>query len=45
MRAVYIRKPNAGFKRVGWYFEECSHVEIDEELVEEAVNDDKSDDK
>ena len=32
IRAVYIRKPNVGFKRIGWYFENCGHVEIDEAL-------------
>lgn len=33
MRAVYIREAKRGFRRIGWYFEECGHVEIDKEFV------------
>jgi len=29
LRALYIRVPHEGFKRIGWYFEKCSHMEID----------------
>ena len=29
VRALYIREPNVGFKRVGSLFERCGHVEID----------------
>jgi len=30
IRAIYIRKPNEGFKRIGWYFERCGHIVIGE---------------
>lgn len=37
VRAIYLRSPKVGFKRVGWYFVKCGHVEIDKELVVEAI--------
>jgi len=38
LRALYIRIPSKGFKRIGWFFENCSHVEIDAEVVEKGWN-------
>lgn len=33
VRALYIREAKRGFRRVGWYFEKCGHVEFDVGLV------------
>jgi len=39
MRAIYVREPNVGFKRIGWLFEKCGHIQIDkkESAVVEKV--------
>ena len=36
MRAIYIREPDVGFKRIGWLFEKCGHIEIDRKESKES---------
>ena len=35
VRALYIRDAKKGFYRIGWFFEECGHMELNEEIEKE----------